>query len=199
MDRSTNSTAGPAQATVTVLGLGNILMGDEGAGVRALDALRERYEFPESVRFLDGGTLGLDLIFYLEDTEKLLVIDAIDSGAPPGTIKILEGPEIPSVLAGKFSVHQIGLQDLFFALDIMEKRPSHACLVGVVPKVVDLGLELSPEVKKALPGVSDAVVGRLGGWGISVKEKAGFNSSGKRASGKRAASGRRTSWENKRG
>ena len=184
MDRSTNSTAGPAQATVTVLGLGNILMGDEGAGVRALDALRERYEFPESVRFLDGGTLGLDLIFYLEGTEKLLVIDAVVSGAAPGTIKILDGPEIPSVLAGKFSVHQIGLQDLFFALDIMEKRPSHSCLVGIEPKVIDLSLELSPEIEDALPGLADAVVGRLDGWGVSVRGKAGFSSNEQRANGK---------------
>ena len=147
-------------------------MGDEGVGVRALEALREKYEFPEGVRFLDGGTMGLDLIYYLEGTDKLLVIDAISSGAPPGTIKVLEGPEIPSMLAGKFSVHQIGMQDLFFALDITGKRPSEACLIGIEPKVIELGLELSPEIKKALPGLLNAVVERLGRWGVMAGRKA---------------------------
>ena len=160
------------QGAITVLGLGNILMGDEGAGVRALETLREKYEFPEVVRFLDGGTMGLDLIYYLEGTEKLIVIDAVSSGSPPGTIKMLEGPEIPSVLAGKFSVHQIGLQDLFFALDITDKRPAEACLIGIEPKIIDLGLELSPEVKKALPSLIDAVMKRLSLWGIQVVKKA---------------------------
>ncbi len=159
------------QGATTVLGIGNILMGDEGAGIRALDALREQYEFPEGVRFLDGGTMGLDLIYYLEGTDRLLMIDAVIMGAPPGTVKVFGGQDIPSVLAGKFSVHQIGLQDLFFALDILGRRPSDACLAGIEPKEVELGLELSPEIEKALPVLVDAAVKRLDGWGIRVRKK----------------------------
>ncbi len=172
LDRPAGHEIRPSKVAVTVLGIGNILMGDEGAGVRALETLRERYEFPEGVCLLDGGTMGLDLLYYLEGTERLLMIDAVSMGAPPGTVRMFDGPQIPSLLAGKFSVHEIGLQDLFFALDITGRRPSDSCLAGIEPKEVELGLELSPEMKNALPGLADAVAQRLGRWGIDVRKKA---------------------------
>ena len=136
-----------------------------------LETLREQYEFPEGVCLLDGGTMGLDLLYYLEGTDRLIMVDAVSMDAPPGTVRIFDGPQIPSLLAGKFSVHEIGLQDLFFAMDITGRRPSESCLAGIEPKVVELGLELSPEMKNALPVLADAVVERLGSWGIEVRRK----------------------------
>ena len=68
---------------ITVLGIGNLLMTDEGVGVHAIKALEAGYDFPEDVRLLDGGTMGLDLLYYIEGTRRLLIIDAVNSDLPP--------------------------------------------------------------------------------------------------------------------
>ena len=100
-------------ADTLVLGLGNILLGDEGVGVRVVERLLERYDFPEGVRVMDGGTLGLDLLPYVEDASRLLVVDAVQARKPPGTLVRMTGDEIPVFLdASKVSPHQEGLQDL---------------------------------------------------------------------------------------
>ena len=100
--------------TVTlVLGRGNIVLSDEGVGVRVVERLLEQYDFPEGVRVMDGGTLGLDLLPYLEDASRLLVVDAVQARKPPGTLVRMVGDEIPIFLdASKVSPHPEGLQDL---------------------------------------------------------------------------------------
>ncbi len=98
-----------------VLGLGNILLSDEGVGVHVIHLLRERYDFPQEVEVMDGGTLALDLLPYVEDAERLLIVDAVQMNAPSGTVVRLVGEEIPGVLTLKYSPHQMGLSDLLAA------------------------------------------------------------------------------------
>ena len=99
---------------VAILGIGNILLRDEGIGVHAVNKLKNEYEFPEFVRLIDGGTMGLDLLPFFEGNDKVLIIDAVDFKKEAGTIDIIEGDKIPAFLTSKLSVHQIGLPAMLF-------------------------------------------------------------------------------------
>ncbi|WP_234053507.1 MULTISPECIES: HyaD/HybD family hydrogenase maturation endopeptidase [unclassified Xanthobacter] len=125
-------------ARILVLGIGNILWADEGFGVRVLEALDRDYVFPENVTLLDGGTQGLYLLPYLEETDGLVIVDAVDYGLPPGTLHVLVDQEVPKVLAArKVSLHQTGFQEILGLLALRERVPSRIVLVGVQPEVLD--------------------------------------------------------------
>jgi hydrogenase maturation protease len=157
--------------TTLVLGLGNILMRDEGIGVRVVEQLVERYEFPPEVQLLDGGTMGLSLLPYVEDADRLLVIDAVRVDGEAGTVVRLEGEEIPSSLSVKISPHQMGLADLLAAARLRGRYPGELVLVGVQPGVVETGLELSPPVAAQLSSLVDAALSQLSRWGIEWTTK----------------------------
>ena len=95
-----------------LLGIGNILMNDDAVGVLIVQALAEKFAFSPELTILDGGTLGLDILPYLEGIDRLLVVDAVETGGSPGTIVRMTGDEIPLALATKVSPHQMGLKDL---------------------------------------------------------------------------------------
>jgi hydrogenase maturation protease len=106
-----------------ILGVGNLLLSDEGVGLRVLERLAATYDLPEGVQTLDGGTLGLDLLYYLEGVENLLIIDAVEMGKEPGTLLRLEGDEVPAFLSIKISPHQIGIPDMLFAAKLKDLYP----------------------------------------------------------------------------
>ena len=114
----------------TVIGLGNILLTDEGVGVHAVNAIREKYRFSPEVEIIDGGTLGLDLLPYFEGRDSVLLIDAVDFGKEPGYIGILDNDAIPSVLLSKISVHHVGLSDVLFAAKLMDITPPTIRLIS---------------------------------------------------------------------
>lgn len=146
-------------------------MGDEGVGVHAIRALKESYSLPENITLIDGGSMGLDLLPFLENTAKLLIVDAVFSGSQAGSIHVYEGPGIPAVLSHKTSVHQIGLKDLIFALNFMNKSPEEICLIGVEPENMDILLDLSPRLKEVFPHLIRAIITRLSRWGVELKDK----------------------------
>jgi hydrogenase maturation protease len=148
-----------------VLGLGNILLGDEGVGVRVAERLLARYAFPPDVKVLDGGTLGLDLMPYVEAADHLLVIDALNVGAAPGELARLEGEEIPAFLSIKISPHQMGLADLLSVARLTGAYPRDVVLWGVQPAVIDVGLDLSPVVDLQVDALADKVVEEMRRWG----------------------------------
>jgi hydrogenase maturation protease len=141
-----------------VLGLGNVLCGDDGLGVVVIARLRERYEIPEGVSVLDGGTLGLSLLPYVEDSEKVILVDAIDVEEPPGSFVRLEGDEVGPAVAGRLSVHQVGVADLLDAARWRGRLPEELVLLGIVPETLEVGVTLSARVEAGLPGLLDRVV-----------------------------------------
>jgi len=149
-----------------VLGLGNIIMSDDGVGVHVIRLLQKRYEFPQEIEVLDGGMLVLDLLSYIEGVQRLLIVDALQVDAPPGTIVRLEGGEIPSALSMKYSSHQISLSDLLMAARLLGRCPSEIVLWGVQPARLDLGLELSPVVAAQVEPLVQNVLAELQRWGI---------------------------------
>ena len=95
-----------AEPEILILGIGNILWADEGFGVRAVEEMQRRYRFPETVRLLDGGTQGIYLVDQVRAADVLVVFDAVDYGLPPGTMKQVEGDQVPKFMgAKKMSLH----------------------------------------------------------------------------------------------
>jgi hydrogenase maturation protease len=154
-----------------VLGLGNILMRDEGVGVRVVERLLEDCEFPPDVEVLDGGTLGLDLLPWVEDADRLLVIDAVDMGAEPGTIARMEGEEVPAFLDVKISPHQVGLADILAASRLRDHFPQTLVLWGVQPMLIEVGLDLSPPVGAQVETLMERVLAELSRWGVEWTRK----------------------------
>ena len=156
---------------ISLIGLGNILMGDEGVGVHAVEALKRKYVFPEEVRLLDGGTLGLDLLHLIEGVEKVLFVDAVDVKREPGTIAVIQGEDLPSLLEPKLSLHHVGLSDLLFASGFLGTRPAEIVLVGIQPETMEIGLELSKTIQGRFDKLLETVLEKLQGWGLEMKGK----------------------------
>jgi hydrogenase maturation protease len=135
---------------VLVLGLGNILLGDEGVGVRIIEALAARYVFPEGVELLDGGTSGMELLDTIADCEHLLICDAVRAEAPAGTVIRLTDAQVPALFRQHLSPHQLGLADVLATLKLLDQAPASVTLIGVVPQNLDLGMELSAAMVHAV-------------------------------------------------
>jgi hydrogenase maturation protease len=128
---------------ILILGLGNILLRDEGVGVHAVNALAARYALPEGVEALDGGTSGMDLLDTVAGRGRLIVCDAIQSDAAPGSAMRIDGSEIAAFFATRVSPHQLGLCDMLANLSLMGEKPEQVTIVGIVPGDLSLGTELS--------------------------------------------------------
>jgi len=152
-----------------VLGIGNLIMTDDGVGVRVVQYLSEGYVFPSEVTILDGGTLGLDLLTHLEGVERLLIIDAMETGGPPGTIVRMTGEEIPMVFETKLSPHQMGLKDLLAVSVLRGITPPEMVLLGIQPGNIELGVDLTPPVEAQLDTLVDMALRELENWGVIAK------------------------------
>jgi len=146
-------------------------MNDDAAGVLVVQTLAGKYEFPEELTLLDGGTLGLDILPYLEGVDRLLVVDAVETGDPPGTIIRMTGDDIPLALATKVSPHQMGLKDLLLVADLQGYAPREMVLWGVQPGSIEMDIELSPEVAESLGILQDKVLAELESWGLKAVPK----------------------------
>lgn len=134
-----------------VLGIGNTILSDEAAGVRAVELLERDFDLPPEVQVIDGGTSGMEMIEDLSDLDFLLVLDVVLTGAAPGTVVTIAGDAIPVFFRKKLSPHQIGLPDVLASLELLDAMPKEIVVIGVEPVSLELGLELSPTVAKALP------------------------------------------------
>ena len=143
-------------------------MNDDAAGVLVVQDLAAKYDFPAELTLLDGGTLGLDILPYLEGIDRLLVVDAVETGDPPGTIIRMTGDDIPLALATKVSPHQMGLKDLLLVADLQGYAPREMVLWGVQPGSIEMDIELSPEVAESLGILQDKVLAELESWGLKA-------------------------------
>lgn len=153
---------------ITVLGIGNILLQDEGFGVKVVENLVQRFTFPEYVQVLDGGTLGMGLLPFLDGTDKLMIIDAVAGSLPPGGIYELKGEDVKAYFKNKVSLHELGIQDVLATLELLEKPVREVLVLGIQPLVVDVGLELTEKIKPLVPHIADRVVAKLGKWKVEV-------------------------------
>lgn len=151
----------------TLIGLGNILLQDEGVGVQAVRYIQERWETPPELEIVDGGTSGLDLLPYIEDRDRVLFVDAVNFGRAPGYIGVLENEAIPAFFAAKSSLHHLGLADVLAAAYLLDTLPPEICLIGIQPHTLEPGLELSPVLQARLDVFLEKILEKLRDWGIS--------------------------------
>jgi len=154
---------------ILILGLGNLLLRDEGVGLRALERLTTSYRLPAEVETMDGGTLGLYLLPYLEGVTDLLIIDCVQTDQPPGALVRLEGDAIPAALVLKMSEHQIGLQELLAVSRLQGTLPGRVVVWGMGPAAIEPGLDFSPAVEAQLDPLVRAVAQELRDWGVAVE------------------------------
>jgi len=141
-----------------VLGLGNVLCGDDGLGAVAVHILQRRYRAPDGVLVLDGGTLGLSLLPNLEQAREAILVDAIRTDGAPGSFVRLEGDDVAPAVAARLSVHQVGVLDLLEAARWRERYPTRLVLLGLVPESLELGVVRTRAVEAALDGLVDRIV-----------------------------------------
>ena len=144
-----------------VLGVGNILLRDEGVGVIVARALVDHASLPPDTMVVDGGTLGLDLLPMIGDAGALIMVDAVNLRSAPGTIRVMHGHELHTALAQHVSPHQVGVNDLVALARLTGTLPERFALVGIQPEAVEVGLELTPAVQAALPAAVQAVLDEL--------------------------------------
>ena len=157
-----------AEPRVLVLGVGNILLSDEGFGVAAVNRLERDYVWPDNVRLLDGGTLGLFLMPDIMDADLLVVLDVVLGPGAPGTIYLLEGEDLRKSLSFRDSTHQTDLVDTLISCELAGGRPD-AFIIGIQP--VDCGTlspELTPELEAKLPEFCAKAVAELARHGITA-------------------------------
>ena len=160
-----------------VLGLGNVLLEDDGIGAAAVALLLERYEPPQDVQVLDGGTLGLSLLPYLEDADAVILVDAIKTDKRPGTLVRLDGDDVPPAVATRLSPHQVGVVDLLDGARWLEQYPARLVLLGLVPERMELAVGLSRNVRLALPSLVDCIVDEARSLGFAFRRRTTYEKS----------------------
>jgi hydrogenase maturation protease len=163
----------PVRYDTLILGLGNVLWADEGFGVRAVEALNARFRFGPGVHVMDGGTQGIFLIPWVRSATQLLILDAVDYGLEPGTLKVVLGDDVPSFMgAKKVSMHQAGFQEVLMSAKLTEDFPEKIALVGVQPQLLDdYGGSLTDRVRARVPDAVEAALSVLSDWGVAVEER----------------------------
>ncbi|MGD8494779.1 MAG: HyaD/HybD family hydrogenase maturation endopeptidase [Gemmatimonadales bacterium] len=162
---------GPDDDGGVVIGVGSPLMGDDGLGLVALEALREQWEFTPYVELLDGGTWGMNLLPFIESARRVLIIDAVHAGREAGGFVRLEKADIPRFFAMKLSPHQIDLKEVLALAELRGNLPEQTVVLGLEPDVVEMSAILSPTVAERIPGLVDEIVGQLRTWGYEAQRR----------------------------
>ena len=139
------------------MGIGNILLKDEGIGVHVVRRLKEM-DLPKNVEVLDGGTAGLELVDFMENRRKLIVIDAVKTGDKPGTIYRLTEKNLVIKPKAMLSFHEIDFLDALHISDVMKNKPEEIVVIGIEPKDMSDGVDLSPEIEKRIPRIIEIVM-----------------------------------------
>jgi hydrogenase maturation protease len=154
-----------------VLGLGNVLLEDDGVGSAAIALLHDRFEPPATVRVFDGGTLGLSLLPYLQVSDAVILVDAVRADDAPGTLVRLDGDDVAPAVATRLSPHQVGVADLLDGARWLGRYPARVVLVGLVPASMELSVGLSPLVRASLAELVEQIAREAAALGFSFERR----------------------------
>jgi len=155
--------------SIAVIGIGNILMKDEGVGCHAANLLLSQYEFEPEITIIDAGTTGTDLLPYLEKHSRIIILDAVDFEREPGFIGSIENNDILTRLTTKMSMHHMGITDVLSTAKLLDIVPEQIFLLGMQPKDLSVGMEMTEVVKNRLPRMLEVAVMKLEEWGVKTK------------------------------
>ena len=156
-------------SNILILGIGNILLGDEGAGIRVIERFAQRFSVPSGVDVVDGGTAGMRLLDILAGRGRVIVADAVKAPQPPGTLVRLVDAEVPALFENRLSPHQLGFADVLAALDLMDQVPAQLIVIGIVPARIELEVRMSRQVDEAVDHAVEAVADQLCSWGCRLE------------------------------
>ena len=152
-----------------VLGLGNVLMGDDAFGPAVVHAIEDAYRIDQEVEVVDLGTPGLDMTPWMTDADRLIIVDTVKSSRPPGTLCVYSKDDIMAQPPGpRVGPHDPGLRETLGTLELLGRAPHDVTVVGIVPQQTELGQPLSPAVAAGVPAAIDAVVTSLQRAGFGV-------------------------------
>jgi len=160
------------QPQIAVLGLGNILLQDEGIGVHVVKELENNYSFKPQISLIDGGTSGFDLLPYFEENDKIIIVDAVNFGENPGFIGAYENDDILRQLNSKLSLHHLGLTDLLADLKLHDIEPSEIYLLGIQPHSMEMSLKLSTIISAKFDRLVELVLQKLNMWDVTNNKSA---------------------------
>ena len=156
---------------IIVLGVGNILLSDEGVGVRAVERLKHDYRLPAQVEVIDGGTSAMEMLDDLAGVDHLIIVDAVRSGQAPATMVRIANEDVPVFFKTKLSPHQIGLSDVLATLTLMGEPPRGITVIGIEPVALGTAMALTPQVEALLPKVVEQLAKELRQLGVTVARK----------------------------
>ncbi|MEE8335115.1 MAG: HyaD/HybD family hydrogenase maturation endopeptidase [Candidatus Neomarinimicrobiota bacterium] len=149
---------------INILGLGNLVLSDEGFGVEAVRYLQSRHSLPSNVNVIDGGTQGIYLLDYIESADRLMIFDAIIPRDYEFKVYLYKNEDLPAFIHRKLSSHQIGLSELLSVARLKGRVPDEIALIGVPPKSLDMHVGLTEEVKKLVPEAVAAGMEIINEW-----------------------------------
>jgi hydrogenase maturation protease len=156
------------QIGVLILGLGNVLLGDDGLGAAAVACIERDYVVPLGVRLEDGGTLGLSLLGLITESDHVILVDAVRTDDPPGTLVRLDGADVMDAVRDRLSPHQVGVADLLDAARLIDRYPTAVTLLGLVPDSIDLAVVRSSAVDGGLEELVAAIVREVESLGYKM-------------------------------
>jgi hydrogenase maturation protease len=158
---------------IMILGIGNILLSDEGFGVRVVERLREQYKFADNISVVDGGVMGLDLLGIISEADHLIVVDTVKNNGEPGDLYRLEAEAVKDQVASKSSLHQVDFTDVLTMCRALGKVPE-TVILGVEPKDIEtLSTELTPATFEKVGRMADLVMAELGRLGGAYQKRGG--------------------------
>ncbi|MEE8437653.1 MAG: HyaD/HybD family hydrogenase maturation endopeptidase [Candidatus Neomarinimicrobiota bacterium] len=149
---------------INILGLGNLVLSDEGFGVEAVRHLESRHKLPPNVNVIDGGTQGIYLLDYIESADRLMIFDAIIPRDYEFKVYLYKNEDLPAFIHRKLSSHQIGLSELLSVARLKDRVPDEIALIGVPPKSLDMHVGLTEEVRKLVPEAVTAGMKIVNEW-----------------------------------
>lgn len=156
---------------ITILGVGNILLSDEGVGVRVVEYLDRRYDFGRNVQVVDGGVLGVRLMGVIGNTDFLIVVDAVANRGAPGTLYRLADDQVPRRVLAKQSMHQLDLPEVLALCAAIDKNP-RVVVLGVEPQdITTMDIELTPAIAAKVPELAAMVLSELDALGVTYSPK----------------------------
>lgn len=155
---------------IAVMGIGNILMQDEGIGVHIIREL-EKYAFNPHISLIDGGNMGMDLLSFFYEHDKMIIVDAVDFEKSPGFIDTMENDDILALFTTKMSLHHLGLKDVLSYAKLLDQTPEDLCLIGIQPEKVEMEMQLSETIQSRINKLVNLSLLKLKTWGVDHQSK----------------------------